>query len=208
MRVTLHDPSDLPRLRELVARERNAKQRDRYRVVLLAAEGLGGRELTREEIAAAVGRSRQFVDEWVKRYRHGCPRGSDGGSAAGGLVGVDALRARKQPGRAPFLTPQQKHELGEALDAGPQEGIDPRSTFFGEDVRALIARRFGKLYSLRGVYKLLDSMDFSWVCPRPRHPSGYAAAPPAEQEAMKKKWPTTWRRPGTRHSPPAPAPAS
>lgn len=198
MTVTPHDPSDVFRLRELVARERNAKQRDRYRVVLLAAEGLGGRELTREEIAAAVGRSRQFVDEWVKRYR-----GSDGGSAAGGPVGLDALRARKQPGRAPFLTPRQRHELGEALDAGPQEGVDPRGTFFGEDVRRLIERRFGKLYSLRGVYKLLDSMGFSWVCPRPRHPSGYAAAPPAEQEAMKKKSPTTWRRRVRGYSPPS-----
>jgi hypothetical protein len=84
MRVTLHDPSDLSRLRELVDRERNAKQRDRYRVVLLAAEGAGGRDLRREGIAAAVGRSRQFVDEWVKRYRRGAHTRHPAGPCAKG----------------------------------------------------------------------------------------------------------------------------
>src|SRR5262249_27974573 len=89
--------SDLLRLRELVGRERNAKQRDRYRVVLLAAEGLGGRELKREEIAAAGGRSRQFVDGWVKRYRR------DGGGG---------VRAGKQPRRAPFVRPGAGRRAG------------------------------------------------------------------------------------------------
>jgi hypothetical protein len=72
MRVEWKDPADARHLQQLVAGEANAKQRDRYRVVLLAGEGLGGRpELTREQIAAGVGRSRQFVDEWVGRYRCG-----------------------------------------------------------------------------------------------------------------------------------------
>jgi len=188
MRANLHDPSDLTRLRELIGRESHARQRDRYRVVLLAAEGLGGRELKREEISDAVGRSRQFVDEWVRRYRGG---------------GVGALRPRKQPGRTPWLSAGQKRELGEVLDAGPQEGVDPRSVFFAKDVRELIGRRFGKLYSLSGVYKLLGGMGYSWLCPRPRHPEGFAAADAAGQEALKKKWPGRSRRPGGGCSPPS-----
>ena len=172
MRAHLHDPSDLSRLRELVSRTPDAKQRDRYRVVLLAAEGLGGSELKRTEIAEVSGRARQFVDEWVKRYRRG---------------GLEALRPKKQPGRTPWLNAEQKQELCEALDAGPRQGVDPRSVFFAEDIRRLIERRFGKLYSLSGVYNLLEGMGYSWLCPRPRHPSGFAAAASAEQEAMKKK---------------------
>lgn len=56
----------------MIAAARQAKQRDRFRAVLLAGEGLGERKAcTREEMAAAVGRSRQFVDQWVGRYRRG-----------------------------------------------------------------------------------------------------------------------------------------
>jgi hypothetical protein len=71
MKVEWKDRADHQRLRALAAAEANAKQRDRYRVVLIAGAGLGdvGPEVERETIAAAVGRSRQFVDEWVGRYR-------------------------------------------------------------------------------------------------------------------------------------------
>src|SRR5215210_2243957 len=63
---------------EVVARiakagkRRRTLQRDRLRVVLLAGDGdEAGRELFREQIAARVGRSRQFVDQWAGRYRMG-----------------------------------------------------------------------------------------------------------------------------------------
>lgn len=167
MKVTLHAPPDLGRLRELVRGEHDARQRDRYRVVLIAAEGVGGEEVYRERIAAVVGRSRQFVDEWVGRYRAG---------------GIESLRPRKQPGRASRLSTEEERELERAIDAGPREGIDGRSVFFGADVRELIEREFGKVYSLSGVYKLLDRLDYSWLCPRPRNPKG----DPVAQEAFKK----------------------
>jgi transposase len=178
MKVKLHDPSDRLRLRQWVREEINAKQRDRCRVVLIAAEGVGGQEVRREQIAAVVDRSRQFVDEWVKRYRTG---------------GLDALRPKKQPGRPSRLTAEEKRQLKETLDAGPREGVDPRAVFFGQDMRELIHRRFGKLYSLSGVYNLLDTLGYSWLCPRPRHPKGN----PAEQEAFKKKWLNRSTRSGT-----------
>jgi transposase len=167
MKVKLKDPSDLQRLRAGVARETNAKQRDRWRVVLIAAEGIDGKEVDRQRIAGRVGRSRQFVDEWVKRYRAG---------------GLESLRARKQPGRVSRLSEEEQEQLKQALDAGPREGVDPRSVFFGEDIRKLIERRFAKVYSLSGVYKLLDRLEYSWLCPRPHHPKG----DPAAQEAFKK----------------------
>jgi transposase len=177
MKVKLHDPSDLFRLRQWVRDEMNAKQRDRFRSVLIAAEGIDGEEVRRDQIALVVGRSRQFVDEWVRRYRSG---------------GLDALRPRKQTGRPSRLTMQEKQQLKEALDAGPQEGVDPRAVFFGQDVRELIRRRFNKLYSPSGVYKLLETLGYSWLCPRPHHPKGN----PAEQDAFKKKWSNRSRRSG------------
>jgi hypothetical protein len=86
MKVDWKAPEDAQRLRELIAAERDAKQRDRFRVVLLAGSGLGDLpECEREFIAAAVGRSRQFVDQWVGRYRK---------------EGLNALYPQKQPGAA------------------------------------------------------------------------------------------------------------
>jgi transposase len=103
MTVMLHDPGDREELVNLVAGEKNARQRDRYRSVLLAMDDLEG-----DEIAEHVGRSPRFVDEWVGRYRGG---------------GIAALAPRKQPGRKPKLTAKQEKKLKARLDAGPRETI-------------------------------------------------------------------------------------
>ncbi len=168
MTVTWKDVADRHRLRELIVNESKAKQRDRYRVVQIAGEGLGQeRELHREQIAAAVGRSRQFVDHWVGCYRTG---------------GIEALVPKRQPGAKSKLTPQQQEELCAMLDAGPapEEGL---AAYNGPILRQKIQERFGKLYSLDGVYKLLHRLRYNDLMPRTTHPDTDAAA----LEAFKKK---------------------
>ena len=92
MKVDWKDPADAERLRVLMNGESDAKQRDRYRVVLIAGAGLGEhRELEREAIAQTTNRSRQFVDQWVGRYRQN---------------GIDTLRPKRQPGATPKLDQQ------------------------------------------------------------------------------------------------------
>lgn len=93
------------------------------------------------------------------------------------------MHAIKQPGREPFLSEQEQKQLTQLLDAGPQPGIDPRSVFFGQDIRKLIERQFGKLFSLSGTYALLDRLNYSWLCPRPHHPERDVEA----QDAFKKR---------------------
>ena len=66
MNIELRCPEDLDLLKQLQRRERNAKQRDRYRAVLLALNGK-----TAPEIAAKLDRSRRFVQQWTYRYRDG-----------------------------------------------------------------------------------------------------------------------------------------
>jgi transposase len=56
MHITLHHPDDLTRLQPQSRRQRDAKQRDRYRAVLLAREGHDA-----PTIARFLGRSRAFV---------------------------------------------------------------------------------------------------------------------------------------------------
>lgn len=174
MRVEWKDAMDAQRLVERVATAANAKQRDRYRVVLIAGRGLGDkRELQREQIAQAVGRSRQFVDQWVGRYRRG---------------GIDALIPRPQPGATRRLTAEQEAQLCAMLEAGPscEEGI---AAYNGPILREKIEQRFGKVYSLNGVYQLLHRLGYNDLMPRPRHPD----TDPAALEAFKKKnCPSVW----------------
>ena len=168
MKATWKNPDDAQRLSALIAAEHNAKQRDRYRVVLIAGQGLGGQaELEREEIAAAVGRSRQFVDQWVKRYRNG---------------GIAALIPKRQPGAKAKLTVKQREELCAMLDAGPsaEDGI---AAYNGMILREVIEKKFGQRYSLSGVYDLLHRLGYNDLMPRTTHPD----TDPAAMEAFKKK---------------------
>jgi putative transposase len=122
--------------------------------------------LEREQIAKTVGRSRQFVDEWVGRYRKG---------------GIDALVPKAQPGATRRLTGEQEAQLCAMLEAGPspEEGI---AAYNGPILREKIEQRFGKVYSLNGVYKLLHRLGYNDLMPRPRHPD----TDPAALEAFKK----------------------
>lgn len=178
MKVQWKNPEDALRLNELVRAEGNAKQRDRYRVVLLAGQGIGDRtDPPREQIAEHVGRSRQFVDEWIGRYRRG---------------GIDALKPRKQPGATPKLTPEQQQELRAMLDAGPspEEGL---AAYNGPILRQKIEERFGKVYSLAGLYALLHRLGYNDLMPRTTHPD----TDPAAQETFKKRRsPRRSNRPG------------
>jgi transposase len=166
--------ADVLELRRRIAGERNALQRDRCRAVLLAAEGQGGRELERTEIAAILGRSRQFVDEWVGRYRRL------------GLPGVEPKPSGRRPAK---LTAEQQQELMKILDSGPSPESG-RSVYFGRDIRLIIKERFGKIYHLNGVYALLHRLDYSHLVPRPRHRQD----DPEAREAFKKKRPRRSRR--------------
>ena len=156
MTVELHHVEDLDRLRRLVRDERKAVQRDRYRVVLLAARRHAGDapEMTRQQIAAAVGRSRQFVDEWVGRYRAG---------------GVDRLHARKQPGNRPALTPEQQAAFKARLLAGPTDGDGGVCTLRGKDAQHILDAEFGVPLKLTAVYEWMHRVGLSCLKPRPRH---------------------------------------
>ncbi len=174
MRVVWQDAGDKCRLMELVATTSNAKQRDRYRVVLIAGCGLGeDPELEREQIAQIVGRSRQFVDQWVGRYRRG---------------GIGALVPERQPGAVRRLTHEQEAHLCQMLEAGPspEEGI---AAYNGPILREKIEKCFNVVYSLDGVYKLLHRLGYNDLMPRPRHPD---TDPAAIEHFKKKSCPSVW----------------
>lgn len=155
MNVTARGRADRRDLEELALREKDARQRDRYRAVALAMDGLEG-----DEVAEQVGRSPRFVDEWVGRYRRG---------------GVGALVPRRQPGRRPKLTVGQDEKLRAMLDAGPPESSG-LSAYRGRDVCELVAQEFGVVHTLGGIYDVLRRLGYSTLVPRPRHPRNDPAA--------------------------------
>ena len=155
MKVRWKSPEDPEQLRTRIAEQTHARQRDRYRVVLIAGEGLGKKpELQREEIAAVVGRSRQFVDSWVGRYRSG---------------GVEALVAKRQKGNKPALTQEQQKQLCELLDQGPkpEEGL---AAYNGPIIKQKIEDLFGKTLTLGSVYRILHRLGYNDLMPRTTHP--------------------------------------
>lgn len=157
MRIFWKSAAERDELIEQLAKatkRRKTLQRDRLRVVLLAGDGdENGRELFREQIAARAKRSRQFVDEWVGRYRRG---------------GLKAIGAKKQPGREPKLTPEQDEQLKARLDAGPRPE-DKVCALRGQDIRRIIEVEFGVVYTTNGIYDVLKRLDYSSLKPRPRH---------------------------------------
>lgn len=176
MKVVFHTPDDAATLTRLVAEETNAKQRDRYRAVLITGQGLGDQpELDRIHIAAAVGRSRQFIDEWVGRYRRG---------------GLGDLKPKRQKGATPKLDAQQRRQLCDMLDAGPspEEGI---SAYNGPILQQKIHQRFGQHYALSGIYQLLHRLGYNDLMPRTTHPQ---TSPEAMEEFKKKSSPPNSRK--------------
>lgn len=148
MDVAEREPGDLRRLRALIRKEQNAKQRDRYRMVELA---LRGEE--KLHIAAVLGVAKSTVETWVYRYRD---------------HGVGALRPIKQPGARPKLDPLHADRLRARLDAGPT-GDDGVCALRGRDVQRIMDREFGVKYSLTQVYTILHRLGYECLAPRPRH---------------------------------------
>jgi transposase len=148
MEVRPRQKTDLEWLQEQVAKERDARQRDRYRIALLALQGF-----TAVQIADKVGCARRTVQQWVYRYRD---------------HGLAGLRERPRPGQPKKLATASEAAFRKRLEAGPT-AADGVCTLRGRDIQRILAEEFGAKYSLQGVYDLLHRLGFSCLKPRPRH---------------------------------------
>lgn len=148
MEVQARQAKDLEHLRERVAKERDARQRDRYRIVLLALQGFGA-----VQIADRVGCARRTVQQWVYRYRD---------------EGLDGLRERPRPGQPKKLATASEEVFRKRLEAGPS-AADGVCTLRGKDIQRILGEEFGAKYSLQGVYDSLHRLGFSCLKPRPQH---------------------------------------
>ena len=143
MDITPRHPEDPAELRRRIRKEANAKQRDRYRAVLLALEGK-----TTAEIRDKLDRSKNFVQRWVYFYRD---------------HGLDRIRPLKQPGRSPKLPREQHQAFLDHINGSDR-------ILRGQDITELIEKEFGVVYSLSAVYELLHRLGYEPLKPRPVNP--------------------------------------
>jgi transposase len=148
MQIKVHHPSDVEQLRQRSRQQRDAKQRDRYRAVLLALEGHSA-----PAIAQTLARSRRSVQLWVYLYRD---------------QGLEAICPKPQPGRPSKLPVSQQEPFKERMLAGPTPA-DGVCSLRAKDAQRILQEEFGVEYTLAGVYDLLHRLGFSYLVPRPRH---------------------------------------
>jgi transposase len=151
------------------------------RRLLALALVLDGR--SRTEAAALSGMDRQTLRDWVHRYN---------------AEGVEGLKSRPIPGRAPALSEAQMAELRELVIQGPDPEIHKVVRWRCVDLQAEVARRFSVEVHENTIGRWLHELGLTRLQPRPVHPK----KDPEAETAFKKTSPA-WSGPRSRRPPPA-----
>ena len=144
---TSHTASEL---RAAASKSRDGAQVRRMLAIALVLDGDA-----RTEAAEQNGMERQTLRDWVRRYND---------------FGIEGLKSLTSPGRAPFLTEEQKAELKALVIAGPNPERDKVVRWRCVDLREEIARRFSVEVHESTVGKWLCQLGLTRLQPRPVHP--------------------------------------
>ena len=137
-------------LRRLASKGKDANQSRR---LLSLAAVLDGK--SRAEAATVGGMDRQTLRDWVHRFN---------------AAGPDGLKDNWAGGLPPRLSAEQKAELAQIVETGPDWEKDGVVRWRRVDLQRVIAERFGVDYCERYVGTLLKKIGFSHISARPRHP--------------------------------------
>ncbi len=137
-------------LRRLAAVTKNASQSRRLLSLAAVLDGMN-----RTEAARIGGMDRQTLRDWVHRFNAHGPEGLlDGWSK----------------GPAPRLSDEQRAEIAELVEIGPDTAMHGVVRWRRIDLQRIIVERFGVAYHERTIGKLLKTLGFSHVSARPHHP--------------------------------------
>jgi putative transposase len=150
-------------LRAVAAKGRDAAQVRRLLAISLVLEGC-----SRTEAAGSSGMDRQTLRDWVHRYNE---------------EGIDGLKSRSAPGRAPALSDAQMAELKALVVKGPDPAKHKVVRWRCLDLREEVARRFSVEVHESTIGKWLHQLGLTRLQPRPFHPKKDAEA----QQAFKKR---------------------
>lgn len=130
-----------------------AKDADQARRLLALAAVYAG--MRREEAAQIGGMDRQTLRDWVHRFN---------------ARGVDGLINIKPSGRPSRLSDDQKEDLRQLVEAGPDPERDEVARWRCVDLKRVLGERHGVDLSEVSLGRVLKQLGFSHISARPRHP--------------------------------------
>ena len=135
-------------LKSLIAKETNGRMRIRLLALLHIKEGAN-----RAQTANYLKLSRKAVNDWAKKFYEN---------------GLDGLKEQPRTGRPCHLTPEQLMTFKEYVSKNSIKPNGGRLT--GKSLVSYIKEEFGVTYCLDNIYRLLNSLNFSWITSRSKHP--------------------------------------
>lgn len=149
--IGLRDDYTASDLRKLAAKAKVAHQSRRLLSIAAVYDGM-----SRAEAALIGGMDRQTLRDWVHRFN---------------AEGPEGLCDHWYEGPPRKLPEEHRRALAAIVEAGPELGRDGVVRWRRADLKAVIAERFGVVYSLRSVGRLLNELGFAHMSVRPRHPA-------------------------------------
>jgi transposase len=154
--ILLRNDCDAYELRVLAGRVKDANQARRLLAIAAVYEGMDC-----EEAARIGGMDRQTLRDWVHRFNE---------------LGPDGLINIKPPARPAKLSAEQKEELRELVEAGPDPQKDWVACWRCVDLKRVLGERFGVDLSEVRLGQILKELGFSHISARPRHHAQNVAA--------------------------------
>jgi len=149
--IAVREDFEAEELRVLAGRVKDANQARRLLAIAAILDGMD-----REEAARIGGMDRQTLRDWVHRFN---------------AQGPDGLINTKPPGRPSRLSEEQKEELCELVEAGPDPQKDGVARWRCADLKRMLGERFGVDLSEVRLGRVLKELGFSHISARPRHPA-------------------------------------
>ena len=154
--VKLRDDFEADDVRRLALKAKDANQARRLLALAAVYDGMD-----REEAAGIGGMDRQTLRDWVNRFNE---RGPDG------------LINARSPGRPSKLSAEQKEELRQLVEAGPDQQIHGVVRWRCVDLKRVLGGRFAVDLSEVSLGRVLKQLGYSHISARPRHPAQDAQA--------------------------------
>jgi len=107
--------------------------------------------LTQEFVAKTLGVVTRAVQKWTALYFS---------------KGARALSPRKSPGRPSYLSREQKKQLSERIESGPQKCGYAGSVWTSAMIQELIQKQFKVFYSLKYISQLLQQLGLRHIKPK------------------------------------------